>query len=101
MIVATPTRPMVHGSACRMTSATGAMYVNEMPRSPCSSSLQYATYWSHSDMFSSSPNSARSASAASGLIRPWFLAIRALTGSPGMIRGMKKLIVIAAQAVIA
>ena len=41
MMVAMPTRPIVHGSACPMTSVTGVgKYVNEMPRSPRSSSPQ-------------------------------------------------------------
>ena len=43
----------------------------------------------------------RSDAAASVEMRPWFLAMRALTGSPGMMRGMRKLIVTAAHSVIA
>ena len=41
MIVAMPTRPIVQGSACWMTSVTGVgKYVKEMPSSPRSSSPQ-------------------------------------------------------------
>jgi hypothetical protein len=36
---------------------------------------------------------------ASALIRPWLREMRDWTGSPGTIRGMKKLSVIAAHAV--
>ena len=47
----------------------------------------------------SSPNSTCSDWIASALIRPWLRRDQRLTGSPGISRGMKKLRVIAAQAV--
>jgi hypothetical protein len=56
-------------------------------------------YCSHRLWFLSRPKSTRNDWIASVLSRPWYLEMRELTGSPGIIRGMKKLSVMAAHAV--
>ena len=75
MTVATPTRPIVHGTASAITADTGASpFESETPRSPRKSSTQYSKYCSQIGLGFSRPNRTRSESIASGLTLPWLRA---------------------------
>ena len=98
--VVMPTSANVHGSASLITSDTGdGNTENDSPRSPCASCCQYLTYSLHRLAFGSMPNSTYSDCIASAFICPWKRASSDFTGSPGISRGMKKLMVSAAHAV--
>ena len=88
-----------------MRSLTDAGYrVDETPRSPCSSRLQYARYWSHNDIPFSAPRievivwTVSSDSGRPPLARRSLPSMMA-AGSPGSSRGRRKFSEMAAHSV--
>ena len=99
--VATPTRASVQGKEPRITELTVAgKNVMEMPRLPCRIWPRYAKYWPIRLWLLLMPNATLKAWSAAGEIWCRTRLKTSSTGLPGISRGMKKLIVIAIQAVI-
>jgi hypothetical protein len=96
-----PTSATVQGSEVAMTVETGVgKSLTEIPKSPRARFPRYDRYCRISGSSESVPSSssyARRADGSTPLPRCCSFAIRMSTGSPGIIRGMKKFNVTAAQ----
>ena len=102
--VAIPTSPSVHGNASPISVVTGTprLLPIDTPQCPVTIDFRYAPYCSTTFLSGSKPNSASTVRNCSAVTTAPPLLSRsrsASSGLPGIIRGMKKFSVIAAQRV--
>lgn len=102
--VAMPTRPTVHGNASpiRVVTGTPRLLPIDTPQCPVTIAFRYSLYCRRMFLSGSKPNSARTVRNCSGETTEPPLLNRsrsASSGLPGIIRGMKKFSVMAAQRV--